>query len=356
MADEDIRNIENRPEELFEIPYYKDLPEKAIKIDMEGSIGDFLAYDIFDLDGVQPLELRHMNANNGLVNIDPSDISIALYKKENVQFQLVYVVVNGYGFKEIDGVLVGKPYNVSLQPASKRGELSIVSPEWIEKINLEELDQAPRLYKGFNPFVGAFGLHMMGVVDYSNIESDMLGFVHSMYALAMPFEHREVLSPGIPHIQENKQVRRDYEKYRKDRYFKPFKKVKPRRVWGCDSPIELFLLQGLDSINLYPELQTIICEDGFTVPTFHKLWENQKSRRRLKMITEADFYFPDKKLAVFCDSVAHHSSLEAIKKDSAIDKKLNKIGINSLRICGRDIAKSPLECAKRVKNELDMLA
>lgn len=356
MDAEEIRNIENRPQELFDLPYYKDLPEKPVKIDMQGSIGEFLAYDIFDLDGVQPLELRHMEANNGLVNVDPSETSIELYKKECVQFQLIFVVVNGYGFKEVDGVLVGKPYNISLQPASKRGELSTVSPEWIERINLEELDQSPRLYKGFNPFVGAYGLYMLGAVDYSNIESDMLGFVHSMYALAMPFEHREVLSPGIPHIQENKQVRRDYEKYRKDRYFKPFKKVKPRRVWGCDSPIELFLLQALDSIGLNPELQTIICQDGFTVPTFHKLWENQKARRKLKTITEADFYFADQKLAVFCDSVAHHSSPEAIKKDAAIDEKLNNIGIHSLRICGRDIAKSPLDCAKKVREKLEEMA
>lgn len=356
MDVEEIRNIDNRPQELFELPYYKELPEKPVKIEMEGAIGDFLAYDIFDLDGVQPLELRHMDANNGLVNVDPSDISIELYKKEGVQFQLVFVVVNGYGFKEVNGVLVGKPYNISLQSASKRGELSLVSPEWIEKIDLAKLDQTPRLYKGFNPFLGAYGLPILGAVDYSNIESDMLGFVHNMYALAIPFKHREVLSPGIPHLQENAKVRRDYEKYRKNRYFKPFKKIKPRRIWGCDSPIELFLLQALDSIGLNPEMQTIICEDGFTVPTFHKLWENQKSRRRLKTITEADFYFADKKLAVFCDSIAHHSSPEAIKKDAAIDAKLNKIGIHSLRICGRDITKSPLECANRVNEKLAKMA
>ncbi len=355
MSNEQIRNIENRPEVLSKIAYYKDLPEKPLRIDMVGSIGDFLAYDIFDLDGVQPLELRHMQANNGLVNVDSSKISIDLYKKEKVQFQLVYVVVNGYGFNEIDGVLVGKPYNISLQPASKRGQVSTVSPEWIEALNFEDLEKVQRLYKGFNPFVGAYGLHMMGTVDYSNIESDMLGLVHGMYALAMPFNHREVLSPGIPQIRGNNQVRRDYEKYRKDRYFKPFKKVKPRRIWGCDSPIELFLLQAMDSIDLNPELQTIICEDGFTVPSFHKLWENEKSRRRLKMITEADYYFPEHKLAVFCDSVAYHSSPEARKKDAAIDEKLKKIEISSLRICGRDIANSPFQCANRVRDELNKM-
>ena len=112
----------------------------------------------------------------------------------------------------------------------------------------------------------------------------------------------------------------------------------------------------MDSINLYPELQTIICEDGFTVPGFHKLWENDKSRRRLKTITDADYYFPSKKLAVFCDSIAYHSSPEAILKDKKIDEKLSKIGITSMRLCGRDIAESPISCAKRISEKLSKMA
>ncbi|WP_185842648.1 hypothetical protein [Vibrio cholerae] len=353
----EIRNIENRPEELFELPYYKELPELPVTIDMSGSIGKFLEFDLFDLDGVQPLEMRHMLANDRLVHVNPSQKSIEIYKKEKVTFQLVFVVVNAYGFEEKDGVLVGKPYNISLQPASKRGELSIVTPEWIEKIDLEAQNQVPKIYRGFNPFAGAYGLHVMAHTDYTGIESDMIGFVVGTYALAMPFKHHEVLSPAVPEpLRNNKQVRQDYEKYRKSWYFQPFKKVKPKRIWGCDSPIELFLLQAMDSIGLYPELQTIICEDGFTVPGFHKLWENSKSRRRLKTITDADYYFPEKKLAVFCDSIAYHSSPEAIAKDKAIDDKLKQIGITSLRICGKDIASSPIECANRIRTKLEEMA
>jgi len=353
----EIKNIENRPKELFELPYYQELPELPVRIDIAGSIGKFLESDLFDLDGVQPLESRHMKANDRLLHVNPSEKSIEMYKKEGVNFQLVFVVINAYGFEEVDGILVGKPYNISLQPASKRGELSVTSPEWIEKIDLEEQNQVPKIYRGFNPFTGAYGLHMMGHTDYTGIESDMIGFVVGTYALAMPFKHNEVLCPPVPEsVLHNKQVRQDYEKYRKNWYFKPFKKVKPKRIWGCDSPIELFLLQAMDSINLYPELQTIICEDGFTVPGFHKLWENDKSRRRLKTITDADYYFPTKKLAVFCDSIAFHSSPEAIVKDKKIDEKLSKIGITSMRLCGRDIAESPIACAKRISEKLSKMA
>ncbi len=352
-----IRNIENRPQELYDLPFYNELPDMPVRLDMSGTIGEFLEFDLFDLDGVQPLEHRHILANDRLMHVNPSAKSIEIYKQEKVEFQLVFVVVNAYGFKEEDGVLVGKPYNISLQPASKRGELQVTTPEWIEKIDLEEQNYTPKIYRGFNPFVGAYGFHMVGQTDYTGIESDMVGFVFSTYALAMPFKHCEVLCPGVPTpLKENKKVRQDYEKYRKDWYFKPFKKVKPKRIWGCDSPIELFLLQAMDSLGLNPELQTIICEDGFTVPGFHKLWENVKSRRRLKTITDADFYFPEKKLAIFCDSVAYHSSLKAIAKDKAIDEKLNKIGIASMRICGRDIVESPIDCAKLILSKLSEIA
>lgn len=353
MSEYPIKNIENRPKELSELPFYQELPNMPVRIDLDGAIGEFLNYDIFQLDGVQPLEKRHMEVNKGVIGMNASKDSIDIYKKEKVNFQLIYIVVNAYGFREINGELVGKPYCISLIPASKRGEISSVSPEWIESIDFEKIDRTPKLYKGFNPFLGAFGLHMLGMHDYSKIESDMLGFVHNIYALADRFKHSEVLLPRIPMLQGHNQVLNDYKRYRNERYFKPFRKLKPKKIWGCDSPIELFLLHAMDSIGLNPELQTIICEDGFTAPSFHKLWENNKSRKRLKVINDADFYFPEKKLAVFCDSVAHHSSPEAKKKDEAIDEKLKRIGIRSLRICGRDIAKSPMASAKLVETELN---
>ncbi len=243
-----------------------------------------------------------------------------------MQFQLIHVVVNAYSFEECDGVLHAKPYCISLKPSTKRGEISEASVDWVENIDLEEIDRAPKHYLGFNPFQNAYGFFAMGSVPPDrSVESDMIGFVYRTYALATKFDNRDILCPDIPSIMEHNQARKDYEKYRKDWYFKKFTKDKPRKIWGCDSPIELFLLQAMDKEGLSPDLQTIICEDGLTVPSFHKLWENQKSRRRIKMVTEADFYFPNKKLAVFCDSKKHHTSEKAIRKDKAIDVKLEAL-------------------------------
>lgn len=353
---EDVRNIENRPEELRGIPFYGGLPKLPVAIDTSTIQGNFLELDLLTLEGIQPIEKSHAIVSHGLISINPSEQLIELYREAETQFQLVHVVVNCYQFTDADEYLIAKPYNISLQPASKRGLVETVGIDWIEKADIEKLMETPQLYRGFNPFVGAYGLYMMGFADGSNIESDMLGFVSGMYFLATSFNHSEILTPGIGGIQNHPQASKDYRRFRRERYFKPFRKVKPRKIWGCDSPIELFLLQGMSTLGLNPELQTIICEDGLIVPHLHTLWENQKSRRKMKVITEADFFFPDHNLAVFCDSIAHHSSPEAIEKDRKIDEKLNALGIESLRISGPDIAQSPFKCATVVASTLEKIA
>lgn len=79
------------------------------------------------------------------------------------------------------------------------------------------------------------------------------------------------------------------------------------------------------------------------------MWEGGIRTKALsKTITEADFYFAEQHVAIFVDSVAHHSSEKAIAKDKAIDDKLEAIGIRSIRISGPDIMNSPITCAQRV--------
>ncbi|HCX4809999.1 TPA: hypothetical protein OZT40_001343 [Escherichia coli] len=355
MNKDEIENISNRPEVLYSIPFYKDLPPLPLKIDLVGMAGDFLSYDIADLFGLQPIEKEHLDTYGEIFTINPSKESLELYKKRDDSFQMIFVVINAYGFKEIDGVMHCKPYNISLFPASKRGELTLLKSDLIEKLYLEMDANVPKFYYGFNPFKGAFGLYFYNHVDYSGIESDMIGIVNSMYLLSDKYNYHNVIPPFIKSIDNNAQIKADYKRYRKDRYFKKFNKIKPRKIWGCDSPIELFLLQAMDILGLTPEIQTIITKDGLTIPSLHKLWENSRSRKRLNTITDADFYFPEKKLAVFCDSKEHHSSNESIDKDSNIDKSLAEIGISSIRIFGKDIVADPIACAKRVRDRLNEL-
>jgi very-short-patch-repair endonuclease len=63
-------------------------------------------------------------------------------------------------------------------------------------------------------------------------------------------------------------------------------------------------------------------------------------------------YFPDHKLAVFCDSMRHHRGRKAKAKDAAIDEKLAKIGLSSVRIPGKLIVEELKAAADLVSNTL----
>ena len=84
------------------------------------------------------------------------------------------------------------------------------------------------------------------------------------------------------------------------------------------------------------------------------MWEGGLRTKKLaKIVTEADFFFEDEKIAVFCDSVAHHTSDDAMAKDLNIDQELAKLAIRSIRISGTDIMSSPIECARKVRELVD---
>jgi len=348
----EAKDIENRPSELFTLPHYKHLPEARFQIDLKSSIGEFLANDLFDLDGNQPIEGKILDLTDGVIGVNPSKEAIDFYQTRGDSFQMINVVVCCYGFEEREGELFGLPYHISLRPSQKRGVPSSVSPKWIEATDLERVLEGQPHYMGFNPFRNAFGLFCVGEVPRNeSMCSDVIGLVYNSYFLASNYEPNDVMDPGLctTLLGESRSVLADYRKFRFSRYFKPFTNIEPIKIWGCDSPIELFLLQAMNSYGLKPLIQTHILIDGTTFPTLQSLWENGKRTKTLSnTITEADFYFENEKVAVFCDSVAHHSSKEAIAKDNAIDEKLKTIGIRSIRLSGPEIVQSPLASARKI--------
>ncbi|EZI27321.1 MULTISPECIES: hypothetical protein [Pseudomonas] len=355
-------DIENRPKELFTFPNYTQLPDEPFKIDLAGAVGEFLANDIFDLDGVQPSESAIYGLSNEfldgvpVVRVNPSEEAIAFYKDRGDTFQMINVVVCCHSFERRDGALYGLPYHVSLRPAQKNGFPSEVSASWIEKIDLERILEGEPHYRGFNPFSNAFGLYAIGDIPRSdNVCSDVIGIVYRTYFIASKYQSKETSYPGMctTLLEGNKGVIGDYRKYRLKNYFKKFVKVEPVKIWGCDSPIELFLLQAMSQIGLHPKIQMYIFPDGSTFPSLQSMWEGGvRTGKQHTNITEADFFFESEKVAVFCDSLAHHTSEAAIAKDAAIDEKLQAIGIRSFRVSGKDIAESPVSCATRLKEFL----
>lgn len=67
-------------------------------------------------------------------------------------------------------------------------------------------------------------------------------------------------------------------------------------------------------------------------PSLYDLWNEDSEFPGL--ISECDMFFPENKIAVFCDSTRHHRGPKAQAKDAAIDERLRMIGVTSVRVPG----------------------
>ncbi|HFX6570643.1 TPA: hypothetical protein ACIFE8_002351 [Yersinia enterocolitica] len=346
--------INNRPAILEKIPHYSEIPDIPVALDFSSTIHGFLKFDIDDLDGLQPIENKYIKECGKVFNVNPSEDLISAYEKRKIDFQLINIIVNAYGFEEKDGVLVGKPYSISLKPMEKRGKVQTQPADYFRNFNLEDLKKCDYSYLGFNPFTQ--GYQMFG--SYSSFishgplkqHSDMVGFVTNTYALATKWDFDDVCIPSMPKC--NPYLVSKFAKYRTRRYFKKFENCNPRKIWGCDSPIELFLLHALNTKNLSPEIQTGIYEDGSTHPSLHQMISSNKREAEVRQITDEDFYFPESKLAIFCDSNMFHNNNRARINDEKIDNHLQQLGVKSLRISGPDIIEDPYKCVGRVIDSL----
>ena len=169
---------------------------------------------------------------------------------------------------------------------------------------------------------------------------DEIGVVVDAFYLATEYDPTEVLAPdiGLPEA-----ARERYAKHRQNLMFKPFRKIEARRVWGVGSPIEMFLLQELARRELHPQVQMLIMDDGSTFPSLYHLWADLEFRYSPGLISEVDMFFPDERVAVFCDGGNFHRGKKA-KKDEAINAKLEELGIAVVRLKGsfivRDLGKA----------------
>ena len=306
------------------------------------------------LDGVLPVEGKHLEEAGRVFGVNPSEELVSIYERESVHFQLINVIVNLYGFEEVDGVLMGKPYSISLKPMEKRGKVTKQPPSFFRNFDMEGLRSQDNAYLGFNPFTQSY--EMFG--SYSTLiaagplkaYSDMIGFVLNAYALATKWSFDQICMHAMPYC--NEYLSEMFKKYRTRRYFKKFENIRPRKIWGCDSPIELFLLHAMNAKGFFPEIQTALFEDGSTHPTLHQMISANSKECEIRQITDADFYFPEHNLAVFCDSNAHHRSKRAKEKDARIDGELKGLGIRSLRVMGTEIIEDPYNCVDLVEKNL----
>lgn len=156
----------------------------------------------------------------------------------------------------------------------------------------------------------------------------------------------------VPFKVGDSDVQEKYAKYLKKRLYRWYENTNPRKLWGVDSPIELFLAHAFAKESLYPDMQMVVLDDGRMYPSFFHMFGSGEKVGEAKMITEIDFYFPDEKLAVFCDSFRFHRGKKNQNKDLAIDESLHKLGIKAIRIRSFDIFNNIYDEVKKVKSEL----
>lgn len=340
--------IDNRPDILEKIENYRYVPRSQLEIDYS-AMHQFLMMDILGLFSLLPIEEELSKISDHIIPHQPTDEIIRYFEDKKAQFQMVMIVANIFDIKKNNGHYSGKPYSISLIPSSKREKPTYIEPKFFRKFDVVSIENRNYVYLGLNPFEQ--GYELFGSINdlfepAQNYYSDMIGYVIGTYFLSNKFDFEEVLLNTPPQL--NPFIYEKYKKLRIRKYFKEFKNISPRKIWGADSPIELFLIHSLASKNIYPEIQSMIFEDGSVYPSIHHMICENTRKSEIRMITEADLYFREKKIAVFCDSKLHHRSIKAQKKDRKISGHLKSLGIQSIRINGSDIVNNIDICTNEI--------
>jgi hypothetical protein len=345
--------IDNRPQVLEDIDHYRFVPEGSISIDYS-AMHQLLMMDLLELFSLLPIENELSRIAGHIIPHQPTEEIVQYFEKKRAKFQMLMIVVNLYDIRNNGEYSTGKPFSISLVPASKRGKPQYIDPAFFRNFDVVSLESQNQVYLGFNPFQQGYDL--FGSINdlyepAQNYYSDMIGYVTGIYFLANTFDFNEVQLNEL--VTGNEFISSKYKKLRIRKYFKEFTTIAPRKVWGADSPIELFLIHHLASKGVYPEIQSMIFEDGSVHPSIHHMICENNRESEIRMITEADLFFRDNKIAIFCDSTAHHRSRKAQEKDKKISDHLNSFGIKSVRINGSEIVNNLDDCTNQILEAIE---
>ena len=318
-----------------------------------GSVPQLLNISLLDLGGIQPVTEAMAKAAGGELRDRPSVGEVALFKERKTTFQMVSLVASLVIDRVEDARAVGWPFALTLIPASKRGKVQEMPIELIEKLDVDRWMATEPAYFGYDPFSGDWSLYgglstVLGKTATSGF-MDELGLVIEQFFLATTYDENDVLSLDLK--MPNTRLAEKYRQHRSRLLFAPFHRVQARRIWGAESPIELFVLQELARRGLQPHLQVMIMNDGSTYPSLYHFWQNLTTDDAPNLVTEVDIYFEGKRLAVFCDG-GHHARRKQREKDAAINAKLRDQGITPLRFTGRQIMENTLAVGEEIERTL----
>lgn len=337
--------IKDRPIQFQDVNEYTGFRLRPFTFDWS-PLPDLLKYDLVSLSGFEPQTEEYATAVGGRSFDVPGPLEIDYLESIHAKIQLIQKVINVCYVSTVAEETTLLPYSISLLPASKRGTPSMVSASQVAQIASFPFKQ--NIYYGYNPFEESYGFYGAASTFLKEgkfaIETDMIGFIDGAFFLVTDFSDHELLAP---HFFESEELNRRFQRFRKNRYFKPFRSVRPRKIWGADSPIELFLLQAFVIQGLRPQMQMLVYEDGVLMPSLYHVYEEEMEMGDKRLLTEIDFFFPVEKLAVFCDS-KYHRGRKNQAKDAEIDRKLLDMGIASCRLDAKAIMSDPFAAAREV--------
>lgn len=343
--------IRNRPKELERFDGYAAKMSWPVEIDW-GLVPQPINLSLVTLDGIQPVTGTAAKATDGIFSAYPSDELIAFYRERSTRFQMIFVLMSGIHFVE-DGKSRIVPYKISVMPASKRGLVSETSTDGIAAIAQSGYLESKLAYLNFDPFLGEWGMFGEAEEVVGNNPNpgwaDEIGLTLNGYFLASEYDSEDIcfVDIGIPDG-----VRRNYLRHQRKLLFRSFRRLQTRSVWGVENALELFLFQELVYRGLRPIPQMIIQADGQAFPSLYDLWWQRGIQGDENLVTEADFWFPAQRVAVFCDGAVHSRRVQKVR-DQEIDARLEAVGVTSLRVPSKSVLNDIVGAGDAVAAALD---
>ena len=329
--------IRNRPRQHLEREGYQLLVPGPYAVQWD-KIPDLIKLSLLNVDGVQPLTGGRCAAAGGLTSCQLSSDEVDYYRKRDARFQLLMIVTNCIRVGSRDDPPRLLPYSMTLMPSSKRGRVTEFAIDFVAQFSGAQLMGGDTAYVGFDPFAGDWQMWGNASVVVGPIPRpgfiDELGLVYDHYFLETTHDPKDIgyFFPDIPDA-----VKKRYAKNLSKLLFRPFECVRTRRIWGLETAIELFVFQEIANRNLpIPQPQVMIMQDGTNFPCLYDAWSDFGEESSLDLVTEADFLFPEHRVALFCDG-AQHSRRRNQDRDKKIDKRLNELGYRSIRLNSKRI-------------------
>jgi very-short-patch-repair endonuclease len=326
--------IKDRPKRLTDLSKNILVPPEPFSVSWE-MIPEVVRLSLMPVCGVQPVTTSMFRAADQDLSTAPTEGEISYFRERGTRFQMIQIVLSLAWWETRQGGINAIPFAISAIPVSKRGEVTHTSIDGVSSLCGAPVSTED-VYTGFDPFSGEWAMYVHAgngaLIGSEKQHLDELGIVIERFFLATEFEHDDVVE--FDAFITDDQSKKAYRKNRIKKLFQPFSKVRARRLWGLETPIELFLFQELLSRGERPECQYLIYPDGSAFQSLYDMYSDIEFRRGQNLLAEADLFMPKERLAIFCDG-AHHERRKQKDKDARINSELEKLGIRSVRLPGR---------------------